>query len=177
MAWSNPHAAVPPRSDTRINDSSYTAGRMATARAETLKRAEPDAGAQEFLRVDRLAVGAGLIVQMRAGRSPGRADPADDLADAHRLTDLHVNLREMAVTGGQAIAVVDLDHVAIAAFAAGDAHFAGGGGVHRFAGFAAQVDTGMDGGPAQERVEAHAERRTHVHLAADRLAHRHGDQS
>ena len=43
--------------------------------------AEPQAGAQEFLRIDRVAVDARLVVQMRAGRAAGRADPADDLAD------------------------------------------------------------------------------------------------
>ncbi len=131
---------------------------------------------REFLRIDRLAVDAGLVVQMRAGRTPGRTDPADDFADAHGLAYFHVDLGEMAVAGGQAIAVIDLNHVAIAAFAAGDAHSAGGGSVHRFSGFAAQVDAGVNGGPAQERVQTHAERRTHVDLTGHRLAHRHGDQ-
>ena len=43
-------------------------------------------------------------------------------------------------------------------------------------GIAAQVDAGMDRGPAQKRIHAHAERRTHVDLTDDWLAHRHSDQ-
>ena len=89
---------------------------------------------------------------------------------------LTVDLRQMAVAGGKPVAVVDLDHVAVAAFAAGDGHLAGGGGVHRLADVAAQVDAGMHGGAAEERIHAHAEGRTHVDFAGDRLAHRHGEQ-
>ena len=80
-----------------------------------------DARAQEFLRIDRLAVDARLVMQMRAGRAAGRADLADGLADPHRLADLDVDLRQVAVAGGEAVAVVDLDHLAVAAFPAGDA--------------------------------------------------------
>jgi ABC-type branched-subunit amino acid transport system substrate-binding protein len=36
-----------------------------------LARAEPHAGAQKFLRIDRFAVDPGFIMQMRAGRSAG----------------------------------------------------------------------------------------------------------
>ena len=83
---------------------------------------------------------------MRAGRTARLSRSYDDLADAYELTDLHVDLRESRAWPCQAAAVVDLDHVAIAAFPAGDAHFAAGGGVHRFADFAAQVDASVDAG-------------------------------
>src|SRR5712671_5712139 len=46
-----------------------------------LARAQPHPGAQEFLRIDRVAVDPGFIVQMRTGRAAGRADRADHLAD------------------------------------------------------------------------------------------------
>src|SRR5512135_1926737 len=75
--------------------------------------AEPQARAQELLRIDRFAVDAGLIVQMRAGRTACRANLADDLADADLLADFDVDLRQMAIAGGEAVAVVDLDHIAI----------------------------------------------------------------
>ena len=52
--------------------------------------AEPHAGAQEFARIDGVAVHARLVVQMRSGRAAGRSDLADDVAGAHPLADLHV---------------------------------------------------------------------------------------
>ena len=55
--------------------------------------AQPQAGAQEFLRVDRFAFDACFVVQMRAGGAAGRADLADGLPDAHLLADLDVDLR------------------------------------------------------------------------------------
>ena len=60
--------------------------------------AEPQAGAQEFLRVDGFAVDARLVVQMRSGRAAGRAEPADLLADPD-LADFDLDLRQMAVAG------------------------------------------------------------------------------
>src|ERR1700726_4447221 len=69
------------------------------------------AGFQKFLRIDRFAVDAGLVMQMRAGRAPGRAQASDHLADANALPNLDVDFRQMAVTGGKAVAVIDLDHL------------------------------------------------------------------
>src|SRR5262249_56597693 len=112
----------------------------------------------------------------RAGRASGGADLADDLADADHLPDLDVDLREVAVAGGEPVAVVDLDQVAVAALAAGHGDDAGGGRMHRLAVVAAQVDAGVHRRLAEERIGAHAERRAHVPGAVDRLAHRAGDQ-
>ena len=67
---------------------------MATGRVGgSLKAAKPDARAQEFLRIDRLAVDARLVVQMRAGGAAGRADLAERLPDAHLLADFDVDVR------------------------------------------------------------------------------------
>src|SRR5690349_21780180 len=52
--------------------------------------AQPHARAQELLRIDRIAIDARFIMQMRPRRAAGRADAADDLSDAHALSDLHV---------------------------------------------------------------------------------------
>src|SRR4029079_18438301 len=68
------------------------------------------------------------------------------------------------------------NHVAVTALAPGNGHAPGGCCAHWFARFTAQIDAGMDGGPAQKWVHAHAEWRTHVDLTDDRLAHRHSDQ-
>src|SRR5205823_11852533 len=101
------------------------------------------------------------------------ADTADDLADPDRLADPHVDDREMAVAGGEAVAEVDLDHAAVAAAPAGAGHGAIGGGAHRFAGLAAEIQSGVHGGRADERIDAHAVDRRQVDLAGDRLAQGH----
>ena len=88
--------------------------------------------AQEFLRVDRLAAHPRLVVQVRSGRAPGRTDLADDLPGPDRLADAHVDRREVTVAGGQAVAVVDVDHPAVAAAPARGRHLAVGGGAHRY---------------------------------------------
>src|SRR4051794_13038474 len=93
---------------------------MESRQAPELDRvAEPQARAQEFLRIDRFAIDAGFVVQMRSGRAAGRADPADGLADLDLLADLHFDLRHVTVAGREAIAVIDLDHLAVAAVPAG----------------------------------------------------------
>src|SRR4051794_8749657 len=82
---------------------------------EKLPRAEPDAGAQELLRIHRVAVDPRFVVQMRTGRAAGGADRADHLSDPDKIADPDVDLRQMTVAGRQAVAVVDLHHAAIAA--------------------------------------------------------------
>src|SRR3954465_6236427 len=109
---------------------------------------------------------------MRAGRAAGRADPSEDLADPHRLADPGFDLRHMPVTGRKTVAVVDLDHLAVAAAPAGSGHRAGRGGVDCLAGFAAEVDAGVHRWPAEERIEPHAESGRQVDFAFDRLSHR-----
>src|SRR6266403_4797433 len=78
-------------------------------------RAQPHAGAQEFLRVDRFAVDPGFVVQMRAGRPAGRAHSADHLTDLDLIANPDADLRQMAVAGRQAVAMVDFHHAAVAA--------------------------------------------------------------
>src|SRR5579884_2220656 len=109
---------------------------------------------------------------MRPGGAPGRPDLADSLAGVHCLSDRHVDFREMAVPGCQTMAMVDLHHAAIAAFPAGDGDGAARGRVHRLAEIAAQVDTRVHRRAAHERIEPRAERRAHIDLTINRLAHR-----
>src|SRR5215475_74815 len=131
--------------------------------------ADPDGGTQEFLRIDRVAVDAGLVVQVRAGGAPGRADLADDLADAHALALADVDGGEMAVARRQAVAVIDFHHLAVAAAPAGEHDLAGGGGTHRLAGAGAHVEPVMHGERADERVHSDAEPRRELELAGERL--------
>src|SRR5262245_46561341 len=88
----------------------------------SVRGAEPLPRPQKPLRVDRLAIDAGLVVQVRAGGATSRADPADDLANVHRLADLDVDARQVSVAGREAAAVLDFDHVAVAALPAGERH-------------------------------------------------------
>lgn len=120
--------------------------------------AQPEACTQEFLRIHGFAVDARLIVKMRAGRASRRAYPADGFANADELPDLDADLRQVPVTARQSVAVIDLDHVAVTTLTSGDGHAAGGRCADRLSRIAAQVDAGMDSGPAVERVHAHAER-------------------
>src|ERR1700722_1245959 len=103
-----------------------------------LNQPELGAGVQELLRVDRLAVDAGLVMQVRPGGASGRAHAADGLAGLDGLADLHVDLRHVAVARREAVAVVDLDQAAVAAAPAGRYHLAAGGDVDRLAGVAAE---------------------------------------
>src|SRR5262245_29559263 len=112
-------------------------------RISALQPAEADSRTQKLLRIDGVAVDACLVVEMRAGRTSGRADAADDLADLDRLADLDVDCRQVAIAGREPVAVVDLDHLAVAAVPAGGGDRAVRRGAHRIAGVAAHVETGV----------------------------------
>src|SRR5439155_6019270 len=132
--------------------------------------AQPQAGAQKFLRIDRLAVDPRLVVQVRSGRASGGSEPADDLAGAYLLADLHVDRGKMREAVGQPVAVIDFDHPAVAAVPARVSDGAGRGGADRLAFLAAEIDAGVHGGGVHERVEPNPESRGHVDLAEHWLA-------
>src|SRR6266702_400941 len=138
--------------------------------------AKPRARVQKFLRVDRLAVDAGLVMQVRTGRAAGGADLAQHLADRHRLPDPDVDRGKMSIAGGEAVAVVELDHLAVAATPAGGRHRAVRRGADRIAYLRVDIQSRVHGGGAEERIDARAEARHEVDLAHDRLADRHMGQ-
>src|SRR5438045_3211082 len=107
---------------------------------------------------------------MRTGGAAGRADLADHLADLDDVADLDVDRGEMAVAGGEAVAMVDLDHAAIAALPAGCDDLAVGGGTHGIAGGGAEIQARVHRGPSQEGVAAHAEAGGELDFADDGLA-------
>src|SRR5262245_13449011 len=127
------------------------------ARTTRCSIAELRARAQEALRIDRFAVDPRLVVQMRSGGAAGRADLADDLAGLDRMADLGVDAGEVAVARRDAVAVVDLDHLAVAALPAGECHRAVRGCAHRVAGLAAHVEAGVHRRRFQEWINPHAE--------------------
>src|SRR5215475_5038364 len=135
---------------------------------------EPLPRAQEFLRVGRLAFEPRFVVQVRSRRAPGRTDLAYDLSGLDGLADANGDRRQVTVAGRQSVAVIDVDHAAVAAAPARGSHRAVGGGVHRIPGLAMDIEAGMHGRPAQEWVDADAEARLQIELAVDRLAHGNG---
>src|ERR1051325_4620202 len=70
---------------------------------------------EEGHRIDRAPVDADLVMEVAAGRAAGRAHQPDQVAAVDALAGLGDALREVAVAGLDALAVVDLDHVAVAA--------------------------------------------------------------
>src|SRR5215471_17136217 len=114
-------------------------------------------GVEEFLRIDGFAFDANFIMQMRSGRAPSRAELADNAACAHGVADRNVDLGEMTVAGQQPIAVVDLDHLTIAAAGGRDRNGARGGRANWIAGIAAEIDPGMHRCFVNKRIHANAE--------------------
>src|SRR5215469_15499642 len=68
---------------------------------------------EEFLRVLRLAVDDDLVMRMRTGRAAGRAEIADLLVQPDPLPDRHGERMQMRVARGDAVAVIDLDDLAV----------------------------------------------------------------
>src|SRR5262249_28938336 len=108
-------------------------------------------------------------------RAPGRPDLADDRPGLDGLADANVDRRRVPVARRQSVAVIDVDRAAVAAAPARGGHRAVGGGAHHVAGLAMQIEPGVHGWPAQERVDADAEARLQIELAVDPLAH--GDRA
>ena len=117
-------------------------------------RAQSDARAQKFLRVDGVAVDPGFIMQMRPGGAAGRSNGADQLTDLHDVADLDVDLGEVAVARRQAIAMVDFNHAAIAASPSRRHHLAVRGDAHGIARRGTEVEAGMHRGAAEEGIVA-----------------------
>src|SRR5262249_18699108 len=111
-----------------------------------------------------------FIMQVRSGRAAGRSDLADHLSDPDGVADLHVDLREMAVAGGEPVAMVDLDHAAVTAAPARGDDLAVRGGADGIARLGAEVEPGMHRGSAEEGIRAHAEARGEFDFADDGLA-------
>jgi hypothetical protein len=73
------------------------------------------AGLDETQRIDRGAIFADFVVKMRAGRSAARSDQPHDIASLDLLAFADENLAHMGEPGCKTIAMVDLDHPAVAA--------------------------------------------------------------
>src|SRR5688500_16174082 len=58
-------------------------------------------------------------MKMRPRRAADRPDVRDDLASRDRVANIDLDLRQMSVTRFQSVAMIDLDHVSVAAFPSG----------------------------------------------------------
>src|SRR5258708_27555756 len=112
---------------------------------------------QKLFRVLGRAVDHHLVVEMRARAPPRAAELPDRLGHRHHLPARHERFVEVAEPGDGAIAVIDLDDLAIRAFRTGDEHAARQRAVTRPAVSRHQVDAGVECLPAGERVDAAAE--------------------
>ena len=95
---------------------------------------------QEAQGIDRFAIVADLVVQMRTGRTAAAAGLADDGAGIQLLANRHVDLAQMPIARRKAIAVVNLDHPAVAA-----------------------VPAGLDDDAGRRDLGGHADRRPEIH--------------
>ena len=110
---------------------------------------------------------------MRSGRPAARAHLAEHRPLLDALAFLDQRLRHMRVAGDEAVAVIDLDHDAIAAHGPRVRHAAGRGRVYLGPPRLAEIDARMQREAAEERVGAITEGRSDAGVAKKRHAHRH----
>src|SRR5690349_24942573 len=83
----------------------------------------------------------------------------------------------MCKAAGQAIAMVDIHRSSVPAVPACGRHDAIGGGAHRVAHFAMNIDPGVHGGRPAEWIEPHAEARRQINFALHWLAQLHAREN
>src|SRR5262249_45162514 len=94
-----------------------------------------------------------------------------DLPDLDWLSDMDVDNRQMTIAGGNAVAVIDLDKVAIAAVPAGKTDYSVRRGANRIAGLAAQVKPRVHCRRVHKWIYSDAETRGRVDRAGNRATH------
>src|SRR4029078_13216409 len=96
-------------------------------------------------------------MERRPSGAAGAAGTAEEGPLVDDLTDRNENRAHVAVTRGDAVAVVDLDHVAITARIAGCDDGTAGGGADRKSDRRPEIDAGVYRGALEERIDARAE--------------------
>jgi hypothetical protein len=91
-------------------------------------------------------------MEMRAGRSPGGTHAADDLALRDPGARRNEESGEVTVSRTHSVAVVNLDHTAIAPSASGEDHGPCRRGENRRSGSSRYVYAGMEARSAIERI-------------------------
>src|SRR5687768_8115775 len=114
---------------------------------------------QKGTRIDGLVVKADLEMQVRPGRTAGAADRADRLAGNDRFTDTRAERGHMGVARSNAVAMIDLDAIAIAGTPSNERDLAPGGSIDGGADRPLEIEPGMEGRAAREGIVAEAEAR------------------
>src|SRR5690606_36952071 len=122
-------------------------------------------------RIDGLAVAQHLEVQVRAGRAARVAQPGDDLPALHGVAHRDQVRRVVRVARDVAVAVIDLDELAVAVPGAGPDDDARRDSHDLAAGAAGEVDALVERAAAGERVRSLTEARGDV-SGGDRAADR-----
>ena len=99
---------------------------------------------EEKLRIERLVADTNLVMQMCSIHTPSAAHFADNSSRHHIGTFANGDFCEMRVSGGNAIGVTHLDHIAKGPLAAGEDDRAWCRRVHGFLPSAGKVDTMME---------------------------------
>src|SRR5262245_12809321 len=109
-------------------------------------------------RVDRAIVQADFVMAMWRGRTSSAANGSDDLAAGHVLSYLHSELRHVAITGRDPVAVVDHHNVAVTAVHTGEDYSSVSRGLDRGAMIGGDVQTCVGFiAPSAERIASAAE--------------------
>src|SRR4051812_35098234 len=114
--------------------------------------------AQVLIRIDGRVVDADLIVEVGAGAASAKSDVADSFAFVDALSGGDIEARKMSVAGGDAVAVIDLDEVSVAAHVTGIDDDAISRRNDRIAVGARNIDAGVECAFTAEWVRAFAER-------------------
>src|SRR5690349_19104714 len=126
---------------------------------------------QELLRIDRIAVDAHLVMNVRAGAAPSAAEQSDLLSVAEVLPARHGDPMEMAVDRDDPRAVIDLHHPAIGALGTGEHYDPRRGVVDRRLVRRRKIDAGVEGFAMVDWVDASTERAFEL-ILRDRRAER-----
>ena len=90
-------------------------------------------GAEILVGIDRNALDANFVVQMRRSDAAGAADISDDLATMNVLAVGDGESGEMAVAGGDAMAVIEADEISVTIHELGKGDYAISSGMDRSA--------------------------------------------
>src|SRR5574344_232841 len=129
------------------------------------------AGTEELARIDRHPVLPHLEMHMGTGRTPGRTGLGDLLPGPDQVALAHAQARVVRISGDIAIAVVDIDHIAVGTVDTGELDHTVSHRQHRVTDPGAEIQALVVASATTERVIARAEARGDV-AVVDRQAGR-----
>ena len=101
---------------------------------------------------------ADFVMQMRAGAAARAALDGDDVAFMHDVACVHPDFAQMPVARDDAETMIDVDGITVCAVTAGGDDFAVGGAIDFSAVRPGEIEPGMKGEMAGERIDAPSER-------------------